>query len=123
MRVYKNESQSSLSSLSFWSSSIQRSSSISSRNHNKKWCFVFVFAQHGLIKIQVDASGDALLRYANGSKRRFIGWFDGPICERSKAIIPGLLRSINKLKSQNTRLKCYLLCSWVLFVFVLVYKK
>nr|KAJ0202764.1 hypothetical protein LSAT_V11C500243400 [Lactuca sativa] len=96
MRVYKNESQSSLSSLSFWSSSILRSSSISSRNHNKKWCFVFV-----------------------GSKCRFIGWFDGPICERSKAIIPGLLRSINKLKSQNTRLKCYLLCSWVLFVFVL----
>nr|KAJ0196149.1 hypothetical protein LSAT_V11C700369550 [Lactuca sativa] len=58
-----------------------------------------------------------------GSKCRFIGWFDGPICERSKAIISGLLRSINKLKSQNTRLKCYLLCSWVLFVFVLVYKK
>nr|KAJ0186949.1 hypothetical protein LSAT_V11C900458810 [Lactuca sativa] len=42
-----------------------------------------------------------------GSKCRFIGLFDGPMCARSKAIIPGLLRTINKLKSQNTRLKGY----------------
>nr|KAJ0222393.1 hypothetical protein LSAT_V11C200090610 [Lactuca sativa] len=79
-----------------------------------------MFAPHGLTKIQVDASGDALLRDPNVD---LLGGFDGPMCARSKAIIHGLLRSINKLKSQNTRLKCYLLCSWMLFVFVLVYKK
>nr|KAJ0228175.1 hypothetical protein LSAT_V11C100033820 [Lactuca sativa] len=44
------------------------------------------------------------------------------MCAPSKAIIPGLLRTITKLKSQHTRLKCYMLCSWMLFVFVLVYK-
>nr|KAJ0213401.1 hypothetical protein LSAT_V11C400205770 [Lactuca sativa] len=80
------------------------------------------FAPHGLIKIQVDASRDALLRYTKGSKGRFIGRFDGPLCESSKVIIPRLLRTINKLKSQNTRLKCYMLCNWMLFVFVLFIK-
>nr|KAJ0191195.1 hypothetical protein LSAT_V11C800388890 [Lactuca sativa] len=72
----------SLSSFSAMSSSTKHSSSISSRNQNKKWCFVFV-----------------------GSKCRFTGWFDGPMCAHSRAIIPRLLSSINKLKSQKTRLK------------------
>nr|KAJ0206247.1 hypothetical protein LSAT_V11C500249780 [Lactuca sativa] len=57
-----------------------------------------------------------------GSKCRFIGWYDGPMCERSNAIIPGLLRTINKVKAHTTRLKIYLLCSWIFFVYVLFYK-
>nr|KAJ0198749.1 hypothetical protein LSAT_V11C600305080 [Lactuca sativa] len=57
-----------------------------------------------------------------GSKCRFIGWYDGSMCECSKAIIPGLLRTINKVKAQTIRLKIYMLCSWIFFVYVLFYK-
>nr|KAJ0215777.1 hypothetical protein LSAT_V11C300150400 [Lactuca sativa] len=32
------------------------------------------------------------------SKCRFLGWFDLPMCDRAKAIIPGLLKSMNNLK-------------------------
>ncbi|KAL7613771.1 uncharacterized protein LOC122196740 [Lactuca sativa] len=64
----------------------------------------------------------------------FVGWIDPQMCERSKSIIPGLLRSINKLKTEvgklkeenqmfkydigkikeeKSKLKLYLICSWV----------
>nr|KAJ0198991.1 hypothetical protein LSAT_V11C600336330 [Lactuca sativa] len=66
----------------------------------------------------------------------FVGWIDPQMCERSKSIIPGLLRSINKLKTEvgklkeenqmfkydigkikeeKSKLKLYLICSWVFF--------
>nr|KAJ0221284.1 hypothetical protein LSAT_V11C200063990 [Lactuca sativa] len=32
------------------------------------------------------------------SKFRFLGWFDPPMCDRAKAIIPSLLKSMNNLK-------------------------
>lgn len=68
-----------------------------------------------------------------------MGWIDPQMCERSKSIIPGLLRSINKLKTEvgklkeenqmfkydigkikeeKSKLKLYLICSWVFFGFV-----
>ncbi|CAI9303118.1 unnamed protein product [Lactuca saligna] len=75
------------------------------------------------------------------SKCRFLGWFDPPICDRAKAIIPSLLKSMNNLKLsvkeledeiQNLRfylkmvvkeledevckLKFYLWCSWIFFL-------
>nr|KAJ0208981.1 hypothetical protein LSAT_V11C400166630 [Lactuca sativa] len=75
------------------------------------------------------------------SKYRFLGWFDPPMCDRAKAIIPGLLESMNNLKLsvkeledeiQNLRfylkmtvkeledevckLKFYLWCSWIFFL-------
>ncbi|KAL7590652.1 hypothetical protein Lser_V15G40320 [Lactuca serriola] len=64
----------------------------------------------------------------------FIGWYDEPMCARSKVIIPGLLRTINKLrkamddikeqaskhekamekiKEQAIMLKYYLVYSWI----------
>nr|KAJ0212382.1 hypothetical protein LSAT_V11C400184730 [Lactuca sativa] len=64
----------------------------------------------------------------------FVGWIDPQMCERSKSIIPGLLRSINKLKTEvgklkeenqmfkydigkikeeKSKLKLYLICSWI----------
>nr|KAJ0197449.1 hypothetical protein LSAT_V11C700355590 [Lactuca sativa] len=70
----------------------------------------------------------------------FIGWYDEPMCAHSKVIIPGLLRTINKLriavddikdqaskhekevvkiKEQATMLKYYLVYSWIFFVVVL----
>nr|KAJ0216477.1 hypothetical protein LSAT_V11C300119530 [Lactuca sativa] len=72
----------------------------------------------------------------------FIGWYDEPMCARSKVIIPGLLRTINKLrkamddikeqaskhekamekiKEQATMLKYYLVYSWIFFVVVLLF--
>ncbi|KAL4564507.1 hypothetical protein LXL04_028571 [Taraxacum kok-saghyz] len=56
----------------------------------------------------------------------FIGWIDGPMCERSKRVIPGLLRTLNsversleKSKEETRKMKIYMFCSWVLFVAVL----
>nr|KAJ0227172.1 hypothetical protein LSAT_V11C100030350 [Lactuca sativa] len=72
----------------------------------------------------------------------FIGWYDEPMCARSKVIIPGLLRTINKLrkavndikeqaskhekamkkiKEQAIMLKYYLVYSWIFFVVVLLF--
>ncbi|KAL4575273.1 hypothetical protein LXL04_022115 [Taraxacum kok-saghyz] len=58
----------------------------------------------------------------------FIGWIDGPMCPRSKAIIPGLLRSLNRhqkivedMRAEATKLKCYLFCSWFFFVIVVLF--
>nr|KAJ0223849.1 hypothetical protein LSAT_V11C200086940 [Lactuca sativa] len=74
----------------------------------------------------------------------FVVWIDPQMCERSKSIIPGLLRSINKLKTEvgklkeenqmfkhdigkikeeKSKLKLYLICSWVFFGFVFVLMK
>ena len=60
-----------------------------------------------------------------GSNCRFIGWVDPVMRSRSRDIVPGLLRSKNKLegyieekKKENRMLKCLLLISWVsYFVF------
>ncbi|CAI9296044.1 unnamed protein product [Lactuca saligna] len=35
----------------------------------------------------------------------FIGWYDEPMCARSKVIIPGLLRTINKLRKAMDDIK------------------
>ena len=78
----------------------------------------FVFAS----LLSHDMLRTCVVFFLKGSKCHFIGWYDGPMCERSKAIIPGLLRTINKVKAQTTRLKIYLLCSWIFFVYVLFYK-
>jgi hypothetical protein len=49
------------------------------------------------------------------------------MCERSKLVIPGLLRSMNRVeraleksKEEAKKLKIYMFCSWVVFVAVLV---
>ncbi|GER38052.1 GRF zinc finger family protein [Striga asiatica] len=34
---------------------------------------------------------------------RFWNWFDPPMCARSKEIIPGLLRKINRLEAETNR--------------------
>nr|KAJ0212254.1 hypothetical protein LSAT_V11C400202560 [Lactuca sativa] len=36
--------------------------------------------------------------HARDSKCRFLGWFDPPMCDHAKAMIPGLLKSMNNLK-------------------------
>ncbi|CAH1433821.1 unnamed protein product [Lactuca virosa] len=72
----------------------------------------------------------------------FIGWYEEPMFAHSKAIIPGLLRKINKLqkvvedikeqatkheravekiKEQATMLKYYLVYSWIFFAVVSVF--
>ncbi|KAJ9546725.1 hypothetical protein OSB04_006058, partial [Centaurea solstitialis] len=38
----------------------------------------------------------------------FIEWLDPALCERAKMIIPGLIRSKNKLEEENHRLKLLL---------------
>ncbi|KAL4591453.1 hypothetical protein LXL04_004419 [Taraxacum kok-saghyz] len=65
--------------------------------------------------------------YSKRSTCGFIGWIDGPMCERSKHVIPGLLRSMNRVeraleksKEEAEKLKIYMFCSWVVFVAVLV---
>nr|KAJ0184682.1 hypothetical protein LSAT_V11C900500970 [Lactuca sativa] len=51
---------------------------------------------------------------------RFIGWVDPPMCERSKVIILGLLRNINRMQAWCTALKIMLLASWVFFVILFI---
>ncbi|CAI9276362.1 unnamed protein product [Lactuca saligna] len=55
-----------------------------------------------------------------GSRCRFLGWIDPPMCARSMLIIPGLLRNINNVNYQVARLKMCLFASWLLFVVVWV---
>ncbi|KAJ9535355.1 hypothetical protein OSB04_un001533 [Centaurea solstitialis] len=57
-----------------------------------------------------------------GSKCRFLGWVDGPMCPRSIQIIPGLLRSKNEVEaalkstaSQARKWKLMCFISWVAF--------
>ncbi|PIN06779.1 hypothetical protein CDL12_20663 [Handroanthus impetiginosus] len=33
----------------------------------------------------------------------FFSWMDPPVCERSRQIIPGLLRRVNKLENEVTK--------------------
>ncbi|KAL4564580.1 hypothetical protein LXL04_028644 [Taraxacum kok-saghyz] len=58
--------------------------------------------------------------YSKRSTCGFIGWIDGPMCERSKHVIPCLLRSMNRVeraleksKEEVQKLKIYMFCSWV----------
>nr|KAJ0191033.1 hypothetical protein LSAT_V11C800407600 [Lactuca sativa] len=61
-----------------------------------------------------------LFFYVKGSRCRFLGWIDPPMCARSMLIIPGLLRNINNANYQVARLKMCLFASWLLFVVVWV---
>ncbi|XP_031096991.1 uncharacterized protein LOC116001243 [Ipomoea triloba] len=46
-------------------------------------------------------------RYWECSRHKdgFMRWYDPPMCPRSKRIIPGLLRRINKIEEENVKLK------------------
>ena len=59
----------------------------------------------------------------NGSNCGFIGWADNPMCPRAVQIIPGLLRSKNKVEeklkkaeSDLVKQKWVIFCSWVFFL-------
>ncbi|GJV60432.1 hypothetical protein Tco_1466532 [Tanacetum coccineum] len=63
-----------------------------------------------------------------GSQCRWIDWVDLPMCPRSVQIIPGLLRARNKheasiqeLSNQVSKLKKYLLISWLGFVSIVLF--
>ncbi|KAL8053324.1 hypothetical protein ABFX02_05G063400 [Erythranthe guttata] len=68
-------------------------------------------------------------RYTNCDKFRKPGgcnyfvWTDPPMCERSRQIIPGLLRRINKqeeeMKKKQRFLWMTLICSWFLLYLVI----
>ncbi|KAG8369938.1 hypothetical protein BUALT_Bualt14G0065300 [Buddleja alternifolia] len=52
----------------------------------------------------------------------FFSWLDPPMCERSKNVIPGLLRSIRsmeeaerKANKRERKLRFLLIASWVMF--------
>lgn len=45
-------------------------------------------------------------RFISCERCRFFRWLDEPLCERSRAIIPGLLRRINKLEAQQRPEAC-----------------
>ncbi|KAG8382761.1 hypothetical protein BUALT_Bualt05G0110900 [Buddleja alternifolia] len=53
----------------------------------------------------------------------FFSWLDPPMCERSKNVIPGLLRSIRsmeeaerKANKRERKLRFLLIASWVMFI-------
>ncbi|XP_019184342.1 PREDICTED: uncharacterized protein LOC109179290 [Ipomoea nil] len=41
----------------------------------------------------------------DGSSYTFVKWYDPPMCPRSKRIIPGLLKKINKCEEEKAKLK------------------
>ena len=45
-------------------------------------------------------------RFVSCERCRFFRWLDEPLCERARAIIPGLLRKINKLEAQTKQVEC-----------------
>ncbi|MFS7998054.1 hypothetical protein Hanom_Chr12g01149161 [Helianthus anomalus] len=60
----------------------------------------------------------------------FFDWIDPEMCQRSREIIPGLIRGRNVLEEQlrgqveeARRLKKYLKISWVFFVLVVLFFK
>ncbi|GJZ51392.1 zinc finger, GRF-type containing protein [Tanacetum coccineum] len=64
----------------------------------------------------------------HGSQCRWIDWVDPPMCPRSVQIISGLLRarnrheaSIKELTNQVSKLKKYLLISWVGFISIVLF--
>ncbi|PWA69662.1 zinc finger, GRF-type [Artemisia annua] len=60
---------------------------------------------------------------------RFMDWVDPEMCPRSMVIIPGLLRSLNRhqaqiqeIEEERSRLKKYLIVTWVLVVVSVMFK-
>ncbi|GJW19704.1 zinc finger, GRF-type containing protein [Tanacetum coccineum] len=60
---------------------------------------------------------------------RFVDWVDPAMCPRSVVIITGLLRSLNNhqarlrdVDQERSRLKKYLIVSWVLFLVYVMLK-
>ncbi|CAB4264811.1 unnamed protein product [Prunus armeniaca] len=58
---------------------------------------------------------------------QFWAWFDPAMCERSKAVIPGLLKSRNKLEKSMAKARqrekvvwVLLVASWVLFASIIL---
>ncbi|CAL9001750.1 unnamed protein product [Prunus brigantina] len=58
---------------------------------------------------------------------QFWAWFDPAMCERSKAVIPGLLKSRNKLEKSVAKARqrekvvwVLLVASWVLFASIIL---
>ncbi|CAL2231282.1 unnamed protein product [Prunus armeniaca] len=42
----------------------------------------------------------------NGEKGcKFFQWFDAEMCERSKSLIPGLLRKIDRVEKENAKIR------------------
>nr|KAJ0213121.1 hypothetical protein LSAT_V11C400187110 [Lactuca sativa] len=56
-----------------------------------------------------------------GSRCRFLGWIDPPMCARFMLIIPRLLRNINNANYQVAKLKMCLFASCLLFVVAWVF--
>ncbi|PQQ04758.1 uncharacterized protein Pyn_16373 [Prunus yedoensis var. nudiflora] len=59
--------------------------------------------------------------------RQFWAWFDPAMCERSKAVIPGLLKSQNRLEKSVRKARqrekvvwVLLVASWVLFASIIL---
>nr|KAJ0191629.1 hypothetical protein LSAT_V11C800421560 [Lactuca sativa] len=50
-----------------------------------------------------------------GSRCGFLGWIDPPMCQRSIAIIPGLLRTINRHEVEDA-LACLVYLVSIVFV-------
>ncbi|CAB4264157.1 unnamed protein product [Prunus armeniaca] len=70
----------------------------------------------------------AKVRESKGFKGcQFWAWFDPAMCERSKAVIPGLLKSRNKLEKSVAKARqrekvvwVLLVASWVLFASIML---
>ena len=45
-------------------------------------------------------------RFVSCERCRFFRWLDEPLCDRTRSIIPGLLRKINKLEAQQKQVQC-----------------
>ena len=61
--------------------------------------------------------------YGNGPHCGFVGWVDPPMCHRALMVIPGLLRSMNRLEERARvaeallwKTKWLLVLSWIFFL-------
>ncbi|CAL8994219.1 unnamed protein product [Prunus brigantina] len=63
------------------------------------------FVDH--FKPRAEISSQPKIKGKNGSGEkgcRFFQWFDAEMCERSKSLIPGLLRKIDRVEKENAKI-------------------